>query len=256
MIRCLRLSKVCISQTPAPPRAKRVPKLSKIAALEKRLEELSSHVGESSSSGNNNSHHIHSQSHNQNQRQGPSPSETPSPTPEAFPQKLVAQKQKARGGGGGGGKEGGYLFDHLFPVELGSVDEAIDAPSRATAALDRPREEEQRTPTPRPFRHGATAATNSMWPSPSEAERLLGYYKTVHGPLFPFVVIPEYVTAAEVRQQRPYLWKAILLASCGLDGQRHVRLGDELLADISRGTIVEGSKSLDLLHGLQILIAW
>ncbi|KAI1037350.1 hypothetical protein LB503_009092 [Fusarium chuoi] len=47
--RCHRLDKPCVNQTPAPARPRRSPKLSKIAALEKRLEELSSHVRRESS---------------------------------------------------------------------------------------------------------------------------------------------------------------------------------------------------------------
>ncbi|RFU79981.1 trna processing endoribonuclease trz1 [Trichoderma arundinaceum] len=40
--RCQRLKKECVSQRPAPPRAKKAPKRSRVAELEKRLDELSS----------------------------------------------------------------------------------------------------------------------------------------------------------------------------------------------------------------------
>ncbi|KAJ4860416.1 hypothetical protein T069G_05404 [Trichoderma breve] len=40
--RCQRLNKECVSQRPAPPRAKKAPKRSRVAELEKRLDELSS----------------------------------------------------------------------------------------------------------------------------------------------------------------------------------------------------------------------
>ncbi|KAF7563776.1 hypothetical protein G7046_g295 [Stylonectria norvegica] len=197
--RCHRLDKACISQTPAPPRARRSPKLSKIAALEKRLEELSSHVHEPSKD-----------------------TVSPSPTPSATKKALFETDE--------------WHFDHLFP----------DQPNRAKQvdSITVVRLPEK----PRPW--------ESWWPTPSEADVLLEHYVSLHAEIFPFVVVPEKMSAMEMRQSRPFLWKAIMMVSCFLDGSRQVKLGEELLAAIGHGAVVDGLKSLDLLHGLQILVAW
>lgn len=96
----------------------------------------------------------------------------------------------------------------------------------------------------------------SWWPTPNEAEMLLQHYTSVHADLFPFVLVPPQMSAMELRQHRPFLWKAAMMVSCFLDGGRQVKLGEELLAEIGRAAVVDGVKSLDLLHGLQLLIAW
>lgn len=47
-----------------------------------------------------------------------------------------------------------------------------------------------------------------------------------------------------------------MMVGCFFDGARQVRLGKELLADIGKAMILDGVKSLDVLQGLQLLIAW
>lgn len=47
-----------------------------------------------------------------------------------------------------------------------------------------------------------------------------------------------------------------MMVGCFLDGARQVKLGQELLAEIGRSAVVDGLNSIDLLHGMQILVAW
>jgi hypothetical protein len=74
--------------------------------------------------------------------------------------------------------------------------------------------------------------------------------------LFPFVVIPPGTGCDQLRLQRPFLWKAIMMEACHLDGSRQIRLGNQLLKDISEAAYTKPQKNLDLLQGLQILISW
>ncbi|KAF4461180.1 cercosporin resistance [Fusarium albosuccineum] len=182
--RCHRLDKPCVSQTPAPPRPRKSPKLSKIAALEKRLEELSSQVQHDSP------------------EESPTPS-TPSPTGEKQ-SGLRSNTDK-------------WGFDHIFPPKQGAEDSPGSHPP--PSAPDKPR-------------------------------------PTVHAALFPFVLVPEHMTALELREHRPFLWKAVMMVGCFLDGARQIKLGEELLTEIGRAAVVDGLKTLDLLHGLQILVSW
>lgn len=47
-----------------------------------------------------------------------------------------------------------------------------------------------------------------------------------------------------------------MMVGCVWDGARQVKLGEDMLADISRAVFVDGIKSLDLLQSLELLVAW
>lgn len=96
----------------------------------------------------------------------------------------------------------------------------------------------------------------SLWPDETEAEAMLAEYKSALGRCFPFTVVPGHMSSAELREKRPFLWKGVMLGACYFDGPRQDRLGDELLREISEAAFVRPQKSLDLLQGLQLLIAW
>ncbi|KAJ4268646.1 hypothetical protein NW762_002713 [Fusarium torreyae] len=192
--------KPCINQTPAPARPRRSPKLSKIAALEKRLEELSSQV----------------------RRESSEESEPASPIEEQRSE-LVAKTEA-------------WGFDHLFPLKPGTENNPGQHPPLSAPDKRRP--------------------WDSWWPTPQEAELLLNGYRTIHSCLMPFVRVPAHMTALELREDRPFVWKAVMMVGCFLDGARQVKLGQELLAEIGRAAMVDGLNSLDLLQSLQILIAW
>ncbi|EWG44150.1 hypothetical protein FVEG_05315 [Fusarium verticillioides 7600] len=200
--RCHRLDKPCVNQTPAPARPRRSPKLSKIAALEKRLEELSSHV-----------------------RRESSEEEHSSPPPSTIEKRSeLLSKSDAWG------------FNHLFPLKPGIESTPGQHPPPSAPDKTRP--------------------WDSWWPTPREAELLLNSYRTIHSCLFPFVCVPGHMTALELREHRPFLWKAVMMVGLFLDGARQVKLGQELLAEIGRAAVVDGLNSLDLLQSLQMLVAW
>ena len=95
----------------------------------------------------------------------------------------------------------------------------------------------------------------SLWPLEAEAEILLATYKEKLEKLFPFVVVPN-LEAEELKQARPFLWKAIMMVGTFLDGARNMKLGEELLAEISHAAMVEGEHGLDILQAMQLLVAW
>ncbi|KAG4267708.1 hypothetical protein FPRO04_04124 [Fusarium proliferatum] len=180
----------------------RSPKLSKIAALEKRLEELSSHVRRESS---------------EEEDSSPPPS-----TSEKRSELLT--------------KSDAWGFNHLFPLKPGIENTPGQHPPPSAPDKTRP--------------------WDSWWPTPREAELLLNGYRTIHSCLFPFVCVPGHMTALELREHRPFLWKAVMMVGLFLDGARQVKLGQELLAEIGRAAVVDGLNSLDLLQSLQMLVAW
>lgn len=85
---------------------------------------------------------------------------------------------------------------------------------------------------------------------------MLKEFKDVKASLFPFVVIPPGMSEAELRRQRPFLWKGIMVVERFFDGTGQIEAGKALLTEISRATFIEPVKSLDVLHGLQLAVAW
>ncbi len=100
------------------------------------------------------------------------------------------------------------------------------------------------------------ADRTTPWPEGDEADTLLDVYRKHLGHLFPFTVVPPHLTSAEMRARRPLLWKAVMMEACLFDGARQVALGKELLREISEAAFMKPQKNLDLLQGLQMLIAW
>lgn len=75
-------------------------------------------------------------------------------------------------------------------------------------------------------------------------------------PIFPFIVIPRHMNSEQLRRERPYLWKAVMMQTLCLDAARQIPLGNELLNDIVTSCFLQPKKSFDLLQALEILVAW
>ncbi|KAK1751659.1 protein priB [Echria macrotheca] len=261
--RCHRLNKSCPSQTPAPPRKRKEPKPGRIGELERRIMDLTARVESV-------------------QRQGPPP-----PTPP----KSESQQQSFLGGGGGGsssssrrasepriqsqsqflssggGGAAGHApridrwhnpFGHLFPSH--------EDPAAAAEHKDPHIKRLTASPPSKGSQPLIIHQGVVEWPEGVEAEELLAIYKQHMLHLYPFVVVPPHMSAYELRQSRPFLWKAVMMEACHNDGPRQISLGNGLLHDISRVSIFEPEKDddvvrlqakrLDLLQGLQLLLTW
>lgn len=92
-------------------------------------------------------------------------------------------------------------------------------------------------------------------PGDAEGQTLLEAYTNLMIPLFPFVPIPSRMTAEELRRERPFLYLNIsMLASPNSARQRELSNAvKEYLAD---RIIMNGHRSLDLLQGLLVHLAW
>lgn len=93
-------------------------------------------------------------------------------------------------------------------------------------------------------------------PVEGEAERLLADYREYMEPLFPFVVIPRAMSADQLRKEKPFLWKAVMMQALYTDPSRQVPLGNELLGEIVTACFLGPRKCFDLLQALEVLIAW
>ncbi|KAK4247739.1 hypothetical protein C7999DRAFT_40971 [Corynascus novoguineensis] len=265
--RCHRLRKPCSSQTPAPSRKRKEPKPTRVAELERRLEDLTARIESV-------------------QRQGPavpsppdsdlyrgqsrSPSDLANSVVSFLPQNLVENRDAVPSFGQCHWPD---PLEHIFPNR--SMFEAQSMPDRRQPTTDSgvspapgaaPPQPSSGDPSARttaidcvgssPYQQSCTQQSVCPWPQGDEAEALLQVYRERMAHLFPFAVAPPHLSSAELREQRPFFWKVAMVGACRLDGQRQIVLGTELLREVTEAAFLKPQKNIDLLHGLQMLIAW
>ncbi len=294
--RCYRLRKPCSSQTPAPPRKRKEPKPTRVAELERRLEDLTARI---------------------ESVQRPVPVSVVDPSPPDSNQYPLPSYSLGTAGDSGlprtisgtqipipsfGRNRWDSPFAHIFPERNIFEEPPENQQQPAITDNDRfpPPTENTSPPTPprmispQPATMTSTQPTivtstqpttittgsmssspyqlpssqqpqqqqqqqqqgDSIWPQGDEAEASLNEYRKRLAHLFPFAVVPPHLSSTEMREQRPLFWKAIMMESCLFDAQRKAMLGKELLREISEAAFMNPQKTLDLLQGLQMLIAW
>lgn len=98
--------------------------------------------------------------------------------------------------------------------------------------------------------------SSAPWPVGREADEMLERYHRLAAHLSPFVVVPRDLTSNELRVQRPFLWKGVMMACTYLQGTRQRLVGEQFLEEISRAAFGTGETSLDVLQGLLLLVSW
>lgn len=73
---------------------------------------------------------------------------------------------------------------------------------------------------------------------------------------FPFIWISEHTSAHELLDTNPCLFRAVMLAAAPLPIPRLTKMKRNVIAFLSQHLLVEEERSLDLLQGLLITIAW
>ncbi|KAK1520139.1 hypothetical protein CPAR01_15190 [Colletotrichum paranaense] len=252
--RCHRLRKPCGSQTPAPPRAKKEPKPTKVSELEKRLDELTTQLSATTQQphqggvgvGGRRSSEVATTVAN-----GTVVGSANSPLP---PSGSIAPASARIP----------INCDHLFPPEEvivvggeGGWSDTSPAPSASTA------DDHHTVGSSQTDNGGAsgmgftsTAPNESPWPLNNEQSKVLQVFLDDMQPLYPFVIVPPHMSPTQLAAERPFLWKGIMMTACHLDATKQVLLGEELLQDIVQAAFMKPKKSLDVLQGLQLLIAW
>ncbi|KAM0281351.1 hypothetical protein ACHAQH_003619 [Verticillium albo-atrum] len=222
--RCHRLQKPCASQTPAPPRAKKEPRPTRVAELEKRLDELTSQLHAAK---------------NPPAAAAPNVSAAAAPISN-LPPTVGRPEVRPR-----------YPFGHLFP-EAGP-----DLASSSTVVPTTPPDSLPSTQaTPLPSNVSSARAREITWPTGAQAETDLRMYRGMMQELFPFVVTPPGMDAEQLASERPFLFKGVVVVASHYDAYRQIVLGDRMLGEIAQAALTKPHKSLDLLQGLQLLIAW
>ncbi|KAL8388607.1 hypothetical protein RB595_009095 [Gaeumannomyces hyphopodioides] len=238
--RCHRLGKPCSSQTPAPPRKRRETRPNRVAELERRLQDLTSKLQPVVDA--------QQQRHHSEQQLSP-PVSTPDAPEDQLPVPATSKRASSIGAGN---------LLHLLPgigITVDSVVEPDYGPTSSASSPGRSRSGSAHTPVP-PSGPASPPAEKSVWLNPTEAALLLKEHHEHMNGLFPFIVAPAHMSSDELRRQRPFLWKAIMIEACHMDGRRQTAMGHQMLTEIAASTITASSKTLDLLQGIQLLLAW
>lgn len=89
--------------------------------------------------------------------------------------------------------------------------------------------------------------------SVEKAEDLLQIYRKQSGN-FPFVHVPQ--SLASFRQEKPFLMLSVLAMASRNNRKLQELLEHKLREELSQKVIMEGQKSMDLLQGLLVYLAW
>jgi len=73
---------------------------------------------------------------------------------------------------------------------------------------------------------------------------------------FPFVILPAEATVQSIFYERPFLLLSVLTAASSREKKLQHVLEEELRSTLSTKVVLDGDKSLDLLQGLLVYLAW
>ncbi|KAL4982878.1 hypothetical protein BDW68DRAFT_194892 [Aspergillus falconensis] len=86
-------------------------------------------------------------------------------------------------------------------------------------------------------------------------EEILDDFRSNRLPYLPFMYIPHACPAAEIKAEYPFLWRALVTLHCK-DMVRRAALREELKATAARALMVDCQRSMDLLFGIIVYLAW
>lgn len=87
-------------------------------------------------------------------------------------------------------------------------------------------------------------------------EELLDIYKKTLLRVYPFVVIPDQVTAKELQATRPFLMACIRMVSCFRSLRSIQSQMFRLMSRVSEHVLMRSERSLDLLSGIVVMLGW
>lgn len=92
-------------------------------------------------------------------------------------------------------------------------------------------------------------------PTSEEADALLEGFRNEMSSYFPFISVPESISADEYRRQRPFTYLAIITVT-RMKYPQQKELGDIFLKQMAERVFVSGERSIDLLFGVLTMAAW
>ncbi|KAL5000007.1 hypothetical protein BDV10DRAFT_163766 [Aspergillus recurvatus] len=86
-------------------------------------------------------------------------------------------------------------------------------------------------------------------------EEILDDFRSNRLPYLPFMHIPRACPAAEIKVEYPFFWRCLVTLHCK-DMVRRAALREELKATAARALMVDCQRSMDLLFGITVYLAW
>jgi len=81
-----------------------------------------------------------------------------------------------------------------------------------------------------------------------DPDRTLKLYRERFAPHFPFIIIPDDISPQDLRVQKPWLYRTIMMVGSPEDLPRQVDMGNQIVSQVSTGMLIRGEKSLDMLQ--------
>jgi hypothetical protein len=285
---CTRLDKPCSSQTPAPPRRRKEPRPTKVAELERRLVELTTRIESSQATGSTQQRQVSVPSGQQSpgrtqgpQLNGDGPIRGKPYCPGGMFSHIFPDPEARSGTGASTSTltSTSTRAPTATTTTTTTTTTANSGPTSSTSSLSStstPRSTADVTTAKSVFGDGTmpgdhvadtpadvltarmheTASSGCPWPLPVEAEAWLAEYRVRLAQLMPFVVLPATTPSAELRSKRPLLWKAVMLATCQLDGPRQIAMGKLLLRELSEAALTRPQRGLDVVQAMQAILYW
>jgi hypothetical protein len=91
---------------------------------------------------------------------------------------------------------------------------------------------------------------------PQESDRLLNIFREQFSPRFPFVIIPPNISADDLRIQKPWLLKTVIMVASQGDLARQIEMVRRMNMEIAEAMLIRGERSLDMLEGLILFNLW
>ncbi|KAJ5303523.1 hypothetical protein N7476_010322 [Penicillium atrosanguineum] len=92
-------------------------------------------------------------------------------------------------------------------------------------------------------------------PGEQEGNIFMDIFRTRMVPLFPFIVIPDNMTAEQMRHEKPFLYLNISMVACQ-NSPRQREISGIVKEYVAEHIVMGGEHSVDLLQGLLVHLAW
>jgi len=89
-----------------------------------------------------------------------------------------------------------------------------------------------------------------------EADYLIEVFRTQIALQFPFVVIPPDISARDLCTNNPFLYRTVMVVASCKNVARQIVLRNDFTSDLCEKVLIESQKSLDILQGLLVFVAW
>lgn len=90
----------------------------------------------------------------------------------------------------------------------------------------------------------------------TQATQALTRFRKEYTPNFPFVTIPSSVSAENLARENPFLFRSVILAAAPFPASKLSKVKRNVLAYLGYQMLVEEVRTLDLLQGVLVCIAW